>query len=365
METAEERVTAPAQATDDKVLDYTLRPRTLLEFVGQREIKENLEILMGAAKKRKEPIEHVLLYGNPGLGKTTLAHIIAAEMGSAIRTTAGPTIERVGDLSAILTNLTPGDVLFIDEIHRLSKSVEEVLYSAMEEYALDLVVGKGPAARTLRLDLPRFTLIGATTRISLLSSPLRDRFGATYHLTFYTQEDIEKILARSARLLNVKADTEALTEIAKRSRRTPRVANRLLRRVRDFSQVRGGLSPPPTRRGGKPENAPPFKGRGGQGELCEITRTLALEALGYLNVDPHGLDEVDRHLLSTIIEKFNGGPVGLNTLAAATAEEEATIEEIYEPYLLQLGFLDRTSRGRVATSRAYEHLGVKKPGVLI
>ncbi|OGL68424.1 Holliday junction DNA helicase RuvB [Candidatus Uhrbacteria bacterium RIFCSPLOWO2_01_FULL_47_24] len=367
METAEERVTAPAQATDDKVLDYTLRPRTLLEFVGQREIKENLEILMGAAKKRKEPIEHVLLYGNPGLGKTTLAHIIAAEMGSAIRTTAGPTIERVGDLAAILTNLTPGDVLFIDEIHRLSKSVEEVLYSAMEEYALDLVVGKGPAARTLRLDLPRFTLIGATTRISLLSSPLRDRFGATYHLTFYTQEDIEKILARSARLLNVKADTEALTEIAKRSRRTPRVANRLLRRVRDFAQVRGGVTPPtsPYPKGRESEKVPPLKVRGGQGELCEITRTLALEALGYLNVDPHGLDEVDRHLLSTIIEKFNGGPVGLNTLAAATAEEEATIEEIYEPYLLQLGFLDRTSRGRVATSRAYEHLGVKKPGVLI
>src|SRR3990167_695405 len=268
METAEERVTAPAQATDDKVLDYTLRPRTLAEFVGQKDIKENLTILMGAAKKRKEPIEHVLLYGNPGLGKTTLAHIIAAEIGSAIRTTAGPTIERVGDLAAILTNLTPGDVLFIDEIHRLSKSVEEVLYSAMEEYALDLVVGKGPAARTLRLDLPRFTLIGATTRISLLSSPLRDRFGATYHLTFYTQEDIEKILARSARLLNVKADTEALTEIAKRSRRTPRVANRLLRRVRDFAQVRGGVNhppPPPPPRGGAQKKHPPTHKTGGGG----------------------------------------------------------------------------------------------------
>lgn len=331
-------MTTPVEATDDKVLDYTLRPKTLLEFVGQREIKENLEILMGAAKHRKEAIEHVLLYGNPGLGKTTLAHIIAAEMGSSIRTTAGPTIERVGDLAAILTNLTPGDVLFIDEIHRLSKSVEEVLYSAMEEYALDLVVGKGPAARTLRLDLPHFTLIGATTRISLLSSPLRDRFGATYHLTFYTQEDIEKILARSARLLQVKADAPALTEIAKRARRTPRVANRLLRRVRDFAQVKS-------------------KGT--------VVKDLALEALGYLNVDPHGLDEIDRRLLQTIIEKFNGGPVGLNALAAATAEEEATIEEIYEPYLLQLGFLDRTPRGRTATARAYEHLGVKKPGAML
>lgn len=337
-EQATERVITPIENTDDKVLDYTLRPKTLPEFVGQKDIKENLTILMGAAKQRKEPIEHVLLYGNPGLGKTTLAHIIAAEMGSAIRTTAGPTIERVGDLAAILTNLTPGDILFIDEIHRLSKSVEEVLYSAMEEYALDLVIGKGPAARILRLDLPRFTLIGATTRVSLLSSPLRDRFGATYHLNFYTQDDIERILARSAKLLGVNPDKEALTEIAARARRTPRVANRILRRVRDFAQVKSQE---------------------------HITRALALEALGYLHVDPHGLDEVDRRLLSTIIEKFNGGPVGLNTLAAATAEEEATIEDIYEPYLLQLGFLDRTSRGRVATSRAYDHLGVKKPGAML
>ncbi|KKU11315.1 MAG: Holliday junction ATP-dependent DNA helicase RuvB [Parcubacteria group bacterium GW2011_GWC2_45_7] len=334
-----------------QVLDYTLRPRTIHEFVGQREIKENLNILMGAAKQRKEPIEHVLLYGNPGLGKTTLAHIIAAEMNSAIRTTAGPTIERVGDLAAILTNLAHNDVLFIDEIHRLNKSVEEVLYSAMEEYALDLIVGKGPAARTLRLDLPRFTLIGATTRMSLLSSPLRDRFGATYHLNFYTEEDIEKILDRSAKLLNVKAEPESLKAIASRSRRTPRVANRLLRRVRDFAQVRS-----PVTKSQAPSDLV---------TTALITRDLALEALGYLNVDLHGLDEIDRRLLTTIIEKFNGGPVGLNTLAAATAEEEATIEEIYEPYLLQLGFLDRTTRGRVATTKAYEHLGVKKPGVLI
>ncbi len=335
---AEERVTTPQEASDDKVLDFTLRPKTMHDFVGQKEIKENLDILMGAAKKRREPIEHVLLYGNPGLGKTTLAHIIAHEMDGAIRVSAGPTIERVGDLAAILTNLGENDVLFIDEIHRLNKSIEEVLYSAMEEYALDLVVGKGPAARTLRLDLPRFTLIGATTRISLLSSPLRDRFGGTYHLTFYTQEDIEKILARSAKLLNVKAEPDALTEIAKRARRTPRIANRLLRRVRDFAQVKSKVT---------------------------ITREVALEALGYLNVDPHGLDEIDRRLLSTIIEKFAGGPVGLNALAAATAEEEATIEEIYEPYLMQLGLLDRTPRGRVATTRAYEHLGVHKPGGLL
>lgn len=345
----EHKVISEVEAPEDKVLDYTLRPRTLLEFVGQREIKENLTILMGAAKKRKEPIEHVLLYGNPGLGKTTLAHIIASEMGSAIRTTAGPTIERVGDLAAILTNLQPGDALFIDEIHRLSKSVEEVLYSAMEEYALDLVVGKGPAARTLRLDLPHFTLIGATTRMSLLSSPFRDRFGATYHLNFYTQEDIEKILARSAKLLNVKAEPEAFSEIATRSRRTPRVANRLLRRVRDFAQVKG-----PLRSTGFPSASQPY-----------ISRALALQALGALNVDPHGLDEVDRRLLATIIEKFAGGPVGLNALAAATAEEEATIEEIYEPYLLQLGFLDRTPRGRIATTRAYEHLGFKKLGAML
>lgn len=334
----EESVITPVEASDDKVLDVTLRPRTLSEFVGQKEIKENLEILMGAAKKRNEPIEHVLLYGNPGLGKTTLAHIMASEMGGMIRTTAGPTIERVGDLAAILTNLTKGDLLFIDEIHRLSKSVEEVLYSAMEEYALDLIVGKGPAARTLRIDLPHFTLIGATTRMSMLSSPLRDRFGATYHLNFYTEEDIERILTRSAKLLGIDAQRDALHEIAIRARRTPRVANRLLRRVRDFTQVKS-------------------HGR--------VTREIALEALGYLHVDPHGLDEVDRRLLSTIIEKFNGGPVGLNTLAAATAEEEATIEEIYEPYLLQLGFLDRTPRGRTATTKAYEHLGLKKPGALL
>lgn len=334
-----QRVTAPEKTSDDNTLDYTLRPRTLSDFVGQNEIKTNLEILMGAAKHRKEPIEHVLLYGNAGLGKTTMAHIIAQEMGSSIRITAGPTIERVGDLAAILTNLKENDALFIDEIHRLNKSVEEVLYSAMEEYALDLIIGKGPAARTLRLDLPRFTLIGATTRMSLLSSPLRDRFGAIYHLNFYTQEDIEKILARSAKLLCVKAEQEALCEIAKRARRTPRVANRLLRRVRDFAQVR-------------------FDG-------ARITCNIALEALKYLNVDPHGLDEVDRRLLTAIIEKFNGGPVGLSTLSAATAEEEATIEEIYEPYLLQLGFLDRTPRGRMATAKAYEHLEIKKPGAML
>ena len=381
MDDTQEQITAPIPAPDDQVLDYTLRPRTLNEFVGQQQIKENLNILMGAAKHRKEPIEHVLLYGNPGLGKTTLAHIIANEMGSAIRTTAGPTIERVGDLAAILTNLANNDVLFIDEIHRLSKSVEEVLYSAMEEYALDLIVGKGPAARTLRLDLPRFTLIGATTRMSMLSAPLRDRFGATYHLNFYTQEDIEQILKRSAQLLGIKCDLEALKEISTRSRRTPRVANRLLRRIRDFAQVKGVITPPTSpylkgrdvekapplkiREGQDVEKDPPLKIRGGQGELCTINKETALLALGHLNVDPHGLDEIDRRLLTTIIEKFDGGPVGLNALAAATSEEQATIEDIYEPYLLQLGFLDRTPRGRVATPQAYQHLGIKKPGTIL
>jgi len=330
----EESVITPVEASDDKVLDVTLRPRTLSEFVGQKEIKENLEILMGAAKKRNEPIEHVLLYGNPGLGKTTLAHIMASEMGGMIRTTAGPTIERVGDLAAILTNLTKGDLLFIDEIHRLSKSVEEVLYSAMEEYALDLIVGKGPAARTLRIDLPHFTLIGATTRMSMLSSPLRDRFGATYHLNFYTEEDIERILTRSAKLLGIDAQRDALHEIAIRARRTPRVANRLLRRVRDFTQVKS-------------------HGR--------VTREIALEALGYLHVDPHGLDEVDRRLLSTIIEKFNGGPVGLKTVSASLSEEEDTIEEVHEPYLMQLGLLERTPRGRTVTKKGHDHIGADAP----
>lgn len=323
---------------EDKILDNTLRPKKLADFVGQKSLKENLEILIRAAEGRKESIEHVLLYGNPGLGKTTLAYIIAHETGSSIRTTSGPAIERVGDLAAILTNLAPGDVLFIDEIHRLNKTIEEVLYPAMEEYALDLIIGKGPAARTLRLDLPRFTLIGATTKASMLSAPLRDRFGVTYRLNFYEPEEVAQIINRSAKILNMQIQPEAVKAVASRARRTPRIANRLLRRVRDFAQVKGhGM----------------------------IDRAVAEEALNYLNVDPFGLDEVDRRLLTTIIEKFNGGPVGLNSLAAATAEEQSTIEEMYEPFLIQLGFLDRTPRGRTATKLAYQHLGFKLPNILL
>lgn len=335
---SEERVIETKEKEEDKVWDNTLRPQKLGDFIGQKSIKENLEILIKAAAQRQEAIEHVLLYGNPGLGKTTLAYIIAREIGSSIRTTSGPAIERVGDLAAILTNLVPGDVLFIDEIHRLNKTIEEVLYPAMEEYALDLIIGKGPAARTLRLDLPRFTLIGATTKISLLSAPLRDRFGATYHLNFYEADEIARIIERSSKILNVPIVQEAIDVIASRARRTPRIANRLLRRVRDFAQVKA-------------------EGR--------ITKNIAEESLNYLNVDPYGLDEVDRRLLITIIEKFNGGPVGLNSLSAATAEEQSTIEEIYEPYLIQLGFLDRTPRGRIATRLAYEHLGFKQSNTLL
>lgn len=334
----DERIVETKEKDEDKIFDGTLRPKKLEDFVGQKAVKENLEILIKAAQSRQEVIEHVLLYGNPGLGKTTLANIIAHELGASIRVTSGPAIERVGDLAALLTNLAPGDVFFIDEIHRLNKTIEEVLYPAMEDYALDLIIGKGPAARTLRLDLPRFTLIGATTKISLLSSPLRDRFGITFHLNFYEPEEIARIIARSAKILNVEIDNEAMEIIAKRARRTPRVANRLLRRVRDYAQV-------------KADGA--------------ITKTVAEEALNYLNVDLYGLDEMDRRLLTVIIEKFGGGPVGVNSLAAATAEEQSTIEDIYEPYLIQLGFLERTSRGRLATKLAYEHLDLKQKDVLL
>ncbi len=315
-------------------METSLRPASLVEFVGQSSLKENLRILLEAAKQREEPTEHLLLYGNPGLGKTTLAYIIAREMGAQIRVTSGPALERVGDLAAILSGLGKGDVLFIDEIHRLNKTIEEVLYPAMEDYALDIVVGKGPTARTLRLALERFTIIGATTRLSLLSAPLRDRFGAVYHLNFYEEDDIERILRRSAGLLHVPADEEAVQELAKRSRRTPRIANRLLRRVRDFAQVEGA---------------------------GHVTHAMALSALTLLDVDPYGLDRVDRRILETIIDKFQGGPVGLTTIAAATQEEVDTIEEVYEPFLIQLGFLDRTPRGRTATPRAYEHLGLVPP----
>ena len=328
------RPIAAEATTDENGFELSLRPKTLAEFVGQQKIKENLEIFLGAAKKRKEAIEHVLLYGNPGLGKTTLAHVIAHEMAVPIKITSGPALEKVGDLAAILSSLEPGEVLFVDEIHRLNHQIEEVLYPAMEDFALDLVVGKGPAARTLRLSLPRFTLIGATTRMSLLSSPLRDRFGVTFRLDFYEDKEIVDIIKRSASLLGITTTPEALEEIATRSRRTPRVANRLLKRVRDYADVKHSGT---------------------------ISGEIAAAALTSLEVDKFGLDATDRRLLKTIIERFHGGPVGVTSLAAATAEEVDTIEDVYEPFLLQMGFLERTPRGRTATSAAYEHLGLKKP----
>ncbi len=330
----EERIVTPKEQNEDQVFDITLRPKVLSEYIGQEQIKKNLEIFIAAAKKRKEPIEHVLLYGCPGLGKTTLAHVISNEMGAQIRITSGPAIERAGDLAAILTNLGEGDILFIDEIHRLNKVIEEVLYPAMEEYALDLVIGKGPGARTVRLNLPRFTIIGATTKVSMISSPLRDRFGATYHLNFYEDADIGKIINRSAKILNIKIDNGAVELLANRARKTPRVANRILKRVRDYAEVKAnGI----------------------------ITVELAEEALKNLGVDQFGLDQIDRRILESIIQKFQGGPVGLNTLSAATGEEESSIEEVYEPYLLQLGFLNRTPRGRVVTEAACKHLNLAIP----
>lgn len=332
--TTTQRVVTPKSSTEEVLLEATLRPRTLGEYIGQEKIKNNLHIFMEAAKKRSEPLEHVLLYGAPGLGKTTLAHVIAHEMNVSIKVTSGPAIERTGDLAAILTNLQPGDILFIDEIHRLNRVVEEVLYPAMEEYALDIIIGKGPSARTLRIDLPKFTLIGATTKVSLLSSPLRDRFGSTLHLNFYEDSDIEKIINRSARILQVNINETGIGQIAKRSRKTPRVANRLLKRVRDFAQVKG---------------------------LSQINEATAKDALNMLEIDDLGLDQIDRRILETIITKFSGGPVGLNTIAAATAEEMETVEEVYEPFLIQIGFLNRTPRGRMATPLAYQHLKLAMP----
>ncbi|MEK7512518.1 MAG: Holliday junction branch migration DNA helicase RuvB [Patescibacteria group bacterium] len=333
MSEQDNRIISSHLDTNEKTLDMTLRPKNLAEFIGQNEIKDNLAIFLEAAKRRGEPIEHVLLYGPPGLGKTTLAHIIASEVGANMKVTTGPAIEKSGDLAAILTNLEPGDVLFIDEIHRLNRTIEEILYSAMEDFVLDIVIGKGPSAKTLRLDLPHFTLIGATTKISRLSAPLRDRFGNTYHLEFYQDKDIDQIITRSAKILNVEFVEPCSMEIAKRSRRTPRVANRLLKRVRDFAEVKNN---------GK------------------INRDIIDQTLKMLNIDEYGLDQIDRRILTTIIEKFNGGPVGLNTISAATSEEMDAIEDVYEPFLLQLGFINRTNRGRMVTSEAYRHLGIKK-----
>ena len=319
-------------SSDRVFLDQTLRPHKWDEYIGQANLKENLKILLTAASERKHPPEHILFYGPPGLGKTTLAHLISKETGEQIKITSGPAIERVGDLASILTNLSPGDILFIDEIHRLNKTIEEVLYPAMESGVLDIIIGKGPSARTIQLELPPFTLIAATTRISLLSSPLRSRFsGGTFRLNYYTDEEIGKILQRSAKILGTEIDNESVLEIAKRSRSTPRTANFLLKRCRDFAQV----------------NKSPLK------------KEMVEKALSLLQIDELGLNQTDRELLKIIIDKFNGGPVGLNTIAAATSEEQGTIEEVQEPYLLQLGLIERTPRGRIVTERAYKHLKLK------
>lgn len=315
--------------------DGSLRPRDLDDYIGQEGVKQNLRIAIAAAKQRSDVLDHLLFCGPPGLGKTSLAHIIAREMGVEIRATTGPVIERPGDLAAILTNLEAGDVLFIDEIHRLNHVVEEFLYPAMEDFQLDLVVGQGPSARTIKLDLRRFTLVGATTRQGLLTSPLRDRFGSTFRLDFYQVAELERIIRRSAKILQIEVDASGTAEIARRSRGTPRIANRLLRRVRDFAQVKG---------------APVV--------TCEIARA----ALALLEVDEAGFDKMDRAILLSIIEKFNGGPVGVETIAAAIGEEKSTIEDVYEPYLLQEGFLQRTPRGRMATLQAYRHFGITRPG---
>lgn len=318
----------------EDILDQTLRPRTWNDYVGQEKIKENVRVIITAAKQRKEPPCHLLFYGNPGLGKTSIAHLIADDISADFKITSGPAIERAGDLAAVLTNLEEGSVLFCDEIHRLSRVVEEYLYPAMEDFKLNLILGKGPMARTMSLEVPRFTLIGATTKLASISSPLRSRFGAIFGLNFYTKEDIEKVLARSARLLNIQTDKDGLAVIATCSRFTPRVANHLLKRVRDFAQVKGnGI----------------------------ITSSIAQEALGALEVDSIGLTPGDIRILEAIVEKFNGGPVGLSTLAASTAEEQETILDVYEPYLLRMGFIARTQRGRVATKLAFQHLGKKLP----